>query len=208
MLVLSNNCCAGYLYNHLQQQYNNPFIWCRVSYDDMLYIIENFKDINWKDYEFEKAQLCPNTYNIKIGDIRIHYPHYIFDPNAETPIKDKNFDKSKYDFWMGDVRYCRIWKLIDEKYNTRTNRMLTSSEQPCFIIRDDERFVDNHPRSKKTTIQDIINSKSSYKRIVITSNRNLIGNENCKIIYVRNVAEHPDIHIKEHLTEIRNFFGI
>ena len=207
MFVIGNNCCGGYVYNYLNEQYNNPFIWQRTTFDSMYYIMNNFDKINWNDYEFEKSTSKQYTFNIRVGnEIKIHYSHYVFDPNANEPIKDRNFDKKKYDYWMGDIRYCRIWELINEKYLNRTERMKKLKEDPVFIIMDDEGWV-KEP-SKYKTINDIINSTCKYKRIVFTQNRNLKSSNNlCKIIYVKNIYVHPSIPIREHLTEIKDVLG-
>ena len=209
MFIISNNCCGGYLYNHIGVKYNNPFIWHRMTYDSVYFIMRNFNNINWLDYTFEKSTRVKNTYNIKVGnDISIHYSHYVFDPNANVIIKDKTFDKTKYDFWQGDVKYCKIWELINEKYLTRTKRMLELKEEPAFIIRDDEKYI-KEP-SKKYTINDIINATVQYKRIIITENDKLkTDNKLCKIILVKDVYNvHPEIQIREHLQEIKDFLGL
>lgn len=208
MLVISNNCVGGYLYNHLGKPYNNPFIWHRMSYDSTYNTMKNWGNINWLDYEFEKSTYKPNTFNINVENkIKINYSHYLFDPKATTIQKDKKYDKSKYDFWTGDVRYCRIWEVVNEKYLTRTERMQNNTEDPVFLIRDDERFVKTI--SSKHTIQEIADLDVPYKRIILTDNKNLkTANKLCKIIYVKNIYEHPDILVKNNLETIKTHFGL
>lgn len=209
MFVISNNCCGGYLYNHIGVKYNNPFIWHRMTYDSVYFIMRNFNKIDWLDYGFEKSTSVKNTFNIKVGNnISIHYAHYVFDKNASVITKNTTFDKTKYDFWQGDVKYCKIWELINEKYLTRTKRMLELKEEPAFIIRDDEKYV-KEP-SKTYTINDIINAAVPYKRIIITENNKLkADNELCKIILVKDVYNvHPEIQIRTHLQEIKDFLGL
>lgn len=209
MFIISNNCCGGYLYNFLDVKFNNPFIWHRMTYDSVYFIMNNFDKIDWYNYEFEKSTRKKNTFNIKVGnDISIHYSHYIFESTAEKPIKESIFDKSKYHFWTGDVKYCKIWELINEKYLNRTERMLSLKEEPCFIVRDDEKYL-KEP-SKTYTINDIMNCDCKYKRIIFTENKSLKRNDKyCKIIYVNKVYDtHPSIQIQEHLKEIKDFFGI
>ena len=132
---------------------------------------------------------------------------YLFDPKATTIQKDKNYDKSKYDFWTGDVRYCRIWEVVNEKYLTRTERMQNNTEDPVFLIRDDERFIKTI--SSKHTIQEIADLDVPYKRIILTDNKHLkTANKLCKIIYVKNIYEHPDILVKNNLETIKTYFEL
>ena len=97
MLVISNNCCGGRLYQQTNQQFNNPFIWMVCPYDSLYYVMENFYKINWFDYMIEKSKIKPNTYVIVIEDkIELHFVHYFFDSNADTIIQQKKFD-TEYD---------------------------------------------------------------------------------------------------------------
>jgi hypothetical protein len=165
--------------------------------------MKNWKTIDWLDYEFCKSNYKPNTYDIIVEDeVKIHFSHYLFDPTATTIQKDTTFDKSKYDFWMGDVRYCRIWEFIHEKYLTRTKRMINTPESPIFLIRDDERFVETITSTH--TINELCDLDVPYKRIIMTDNNTLATNNSlCTIIYVKDIYEHPDILVKSNLEKIK-----
>lgn len=104
-------------------EYNNPFMWCLIPPKSFLYLYNNFKTINFKNFELKKDG---EWYKIVIDKkIEVYYPHYKFDKNATSPEKCKGRDI--------DVYYCRIYEYILEKYQTRLYRM---SGTPIFIIND------------------------------------------------------------------------
>lgn len=206
MMVISNNCIGGYYYNHMNMQYNNPFIWSCLTYDSIYYLLQNYKNINWYDYSIRKSDIIKDTFILNIqNNIDIHYVHYKFDANATTLQKDKTFDKTKYDFWMGDIKYYKILDFINEKYLTRVNRLIKELGDPIFLIVDNNNFSDI--RAKTNSIVDILNSQDMYKKIIITMNPTLHSTSNCKIIY-DNVCTHPDILLKRHLTTINEFLTL
>lgn len=197
MLVISNNCCGGRLYQLTNTQFNNPFMWCEVSYDSIMYIMKNFKNINWYDYDIEKSPINKNTFIINLENkIKIHYVHYIFDPNAKTikkPAKNKDIS-----LMSNDVIYCKIWEYVNEKYITRVERMLNSNESPIFLIMEKNNFP-----NQKYTLEDIANCDSPYKRIIITSNKNLQSSNNCKIIH--NLLDTPVKTVISNFEKIKSF---
>lgn len=203
MLVISNNCCGGRLYQQTNTKFNNPFTWAVVPYDSIIYVMNNFEKINWYDYEFEKSKLRPNTFIIKVENkIEFHYVHYKFDPSSKTIIQEKKFDKEEN--WTGDVLYCRIWEFINQKYLDRTKRMLECKEEPVFLIRDED-FANNN---SKYTIKDIANHPAKFKRIIITKDKNITRNDNiCKTIHV-NKIEMPLPTIRNNFKQIKNFLNL
>lgn len=203
MLVISNNCCGGRLYQQTNTKFNNPFTWAVVPYDSIIYVMENFDKINWYDYEFEKSKLRPNTFIIKVENaIEFHYVHYKFDPKAKTIIQEKKFDKEEN--WTGDVLYCKIWEFINQKYLDRTKRMKECNEEPVFLIRD-ETFANSN---SKFTIKDIANHPSKFKRIIITTNKSIIRNDDiCKTIHV-NKIEMPLPTVRNNFKQIKDFLNL
>ena len=200
MLVISNNCCGGRFYQQTNMKFNNPFIWMICPYDSIIYTMNNFDKMNWFNYEFEKSKLRENTYIIKVeNNIEIHYVHYKFDSNANSIIQEKKFDKEEQ--WTGDVLYCKIWEFINQKYNERVNRMLSSKEKPIFLIRE-ETFAND---KCKFSIKDIAEHSSNFKRIIITTDKNITRNDNiCKTIHV-NKIEAPLPTIIKYKEEIKSF---
>lgn len=208
MLVFGNNCCAAYFYNYMNAQYNNPAIWCRILYDSMYYIITQYDNIDWFNYEIRKSIIKPNTFDIVIDNkFFINYSHYLQDLKCSSIVTTSKYDKAHKVHYMGDVKYCKIWEYVVQKYIDRCNRLLNTNEDPCFIIRDDEHLLSSTTRSVKHNILDIINV-TSYKTIILTSNKSLTSsNINCKVIYT-NMNLHPDDNIKHNLSNITSFFGL
>lgn len=203
MLVISNNCCGGRLYQQTNNKFNNPFTWMVAPYDSIYHTMVNFDKINWFNYDFEPSKLRPNTFIIKVENIiELHYVHYKFDPNAKSIIQEKKFDVEEH--WTGDVYYCKIWEFINEKYIERTKRMLSLNEKPCFLIRDED-FANTN---SKHTIKDIAYCDSPYKRIIITTDKSIKRNDDiCKTIIVPTI-EYPEPTVKQHLKQIIDFFKI
>lgn len=203
MLVISNNCCGGRLYQQTNTKFNNPFTWAVIPYDSIMYTMNNFNKINWFDYTFLKSSLRPNTFIIQVEkNINFHYVHYKFDPNSKSIIQEKKFDKEE--IWTGDVLYCKIWEFINEKYIERTKRMLQLNEEPVFLIRE-ENFANIN---QKYTLKDIANSDSPFKRIIITTDKNIDRNDNiCKTIHT-NKIEMPLPTVRKNFNEINSFLNL
>ena len=201
MLVISNNCCGGRLYQQTNTKFNNPFTWMVAPYDSIYYTMMNFDKINWNNIDFQKSKLRPNTFIIKVDNhIDLHYVHYKFDPNAKSIIQEKKFDAEEH--WTGDVLYCKIWEFIYQKYEERTQRMLSLNEEPCFLIRD-ESFANSN---SKHSIKDIAYCNSPYKRIIITTNKSITRNDDiCKTIHVPKI-EMPEPTVRHNLKTIKEFF--
>ena len=204
MFVIANNCCGGRLYQETNTQFNNPFIWMVLPYDSVMYIMKNFNKINWYNYEFEKSKLRANTFIIKIeNNIEIHYVHYIFSEKDSIIRQEKNHS-DKEEQWSGEVFYNKIWEYINEKYLNRTERMLKTNENPCFLIKD-EPYAN---KNSKYDIKDITYCDCPFKRIIITQNKSINRNDEiCKTIHISKI-EDPLPTIKHNINTIKEFFNL
>lgn len=205
MLVISNDCCGGRLYQQTNTQFNNPFIWMLADNDSIYYVMNNFEKINWNNYDFEKSILYPNTFIINVENkIKLHYVHYKFDPNAKSIVQEKKFDKEEH--WTGDVLYCKIWEYIYKKYEERTQRMLALKEEPMFLLKEESWF--NKQMKAKHTLKDIANCDSKYKRIIVTTDKTINRNDEiCKSIIV-NKIDHPLPTIQNNFNVIKSHFNL
>ena len=124
MNIISQNCLAGNIYkNHLKSKFENPFIWTVIDFNSMLFLIQNWNTINFKNYELVKD----DNWNFSIiinGKVKVQYVHYKFNPKCKTPILDN----------VGSIHYYKIWEYIIQKYKERLNRMLEKKEEPIFCI--------------------------------------------------------------------------
>lgn len=124
MIYICNNCVGARIYQLLNLQFNNPFIWCRITSDDMLFLIQNFNDIDFLRFELKSYHdilLNQKIYGVNVDDkITIWYPHYKYG-NYDTPTKNNNVNGL-------DIFYKNIEEYIIKKYKIRTTRMIQSLE--------------------------------------------------------------------------------
>ena len=90
----------------------------------MYYMVKNFKNINFENYELIKDENWKFSLIID-KNIKIQYVHYRFDKNAKNPYK-KDID----------IYYSKIWEYIIEKYEIRLSRMKIIKENPIFLFTD------------------------------------------------------------------------
>jgi hypothetical protein len=138
MNLIGNNCASGFYYKFSGIEFNNPFVWCLLTPEDMIYLIKNYESIDFTDIEltrlddslFKNSNLIKqrvkehrNIIGIKINNkITTYYVHYLFDGNCEKPITNGI-----------DVFYNRNFEYTYEKYNKRLNRN-GLQENPTFLI--------------------------------------------------------------------------
>lgn len=204
MLIISNLCYGGYFYKYMDQQYNNPFIWCRVFYDSMRYLMDNWEKIDFKNFEVKLSKNPKNSYDVIVdGHVFINYPHYLLDSSAEKIIYDTNYDKSMHNYWIGDIRFKDMENYVYSQYLRRVERMLSINEKPVFLIRDDEKYM-GYP--SKTKMKDIIEF-AKYKTLIFTDDPELSSdNPNCLIHHIGNLWQtHPEIQIHQNLSVIKSF---
>ena len=89
----------------------------------MLYLIQNWNNINFKNYELTK-DLKWNFSIIIDNNVKIQFVHYKFNPAC----KKITVDNSR------NIFYYKIWEYIIQKFEERLNRMIEKKEQPIFCI--------------------------------------------------------------------------
>ena len=119
MNIIANDCTGGFIYRDiLKMEYSNPFIFSKVLLDDFIYLVNNYKTIN-----FRKFKLCQSSewrFYIRVDDsINIQYNHYRFDPTINGIKKDPP-----------NVYSNHIWEYVVSKYINRLDRMV---DPPIFI---------------------------------------------------------------------------
>lgn len=128
MNIISNSCVGAFLTrDYLKEEFSNPFIWSYIDNKSFYNLIKNYDNINWFNYELVKD----NNWNFSIiidKQIKVDYPHYKFDKNANelTYFDEDNQNRNVYS--------NKIWEYIIEKYEERTRRMLTKNEKPLFLL--------------------------------------------------------------------------
>lgn len=118
--IIISNCCAGAdIYNFAHKEFDNPFMWCRISGKNMLTLISRWGDIDWERV-IPTANFDELHTGLNVDGIDIDYPHY------------------KYDVWPTyksgvDVRSKDILGYTMDKYRARIKRMLSGPVNPVFV---------------------------------------------------------------------------
>ena len=123
MNLICNNCIGARMYELSNKQFNNPFTWCAITISDFVKLIKKFNEIDfynikiYLEYHFRTYQ----TICAELGDVKLHYVHYIY--------KDCDLYKNKPDvFGNTIIRY------FTEIYYRRLNRMVIKNEEPTFLL--------------------------------------------------------------------------
>ena len=150
--VIADTCVGADIYKyHLKQPYQNPFCWETMDCDSMSYLIQNYKNINFNNYELVKDK----NWNFSIiidKKVKVNYVHYHFSKKDKIIRTDKS-----------DVFYNKIWEYIVQKYEERKERLLKNKENPIFIFGSSW----NGQKCKKSTIEKIVKIKTNYKIIFV-----------------------------------------
>lgn len=56
MVLISNNCLAGFVYQRiLKQEYNSPTIFTLMEPNEYISMIENFENVNFENWELKNT---------------------------------------------------------------------------------------------------------------------------------------------------------
>lgn len=169
---LIGNCCISNFISKIAGEGNtNPFTWIDLDFDSLYYLITNWENVKWNDYEINRVKhpykKCDLFEIVIENKVHLRYIHYLFEKTATTP---KVFGH--------DVRYCRIWEYVVQKYEERKQRMLKRNEKPVFITEWE------HMNYDEAAFWKIEKEDLKYKLVVITYNKNLkTSNKNILVIY-------------------------
>lgn len=149
MNIIANNCIGGYLYRLHNKEFNNPFIWTALHFNDFIYLIQNYGKINFNDYEILHHESDKRLFNLVIENkLTIRLPHYLFDEKFDKPTKIDGVN----------IKYNKIWLYINEKYTTRLERFKKNTEDPIFIM-DFKDWL----KCEKTKLDYLINELKDIK---------------------------------------------
>lgn len=169
---LIGNCCISNFISQIAGEGNtNPFTWIDLDFDSLYYLITNWENVKWNDYELNRVkhpyQNCDLFEIVVENKAHLRYIHYLFDKTASQP---RTIGQ--------DVRYCKIWEYIVQKYEERKQRMLERNEKPVFITEWEHMDYD------EAAFWKIEKEDLKYKLVVITYNKNLkTNNKNILVIY-------------------------
>jgi hypothetical protein len=171
MNLIGNCCISSFIEKMAGLKHENPFTWITLDFYSFYNLITNYSNINWNNYELIRSKhpkYDTYVYDILIENkIKIRYFHYLFDPKMSS-IQIKG----------AEVRYCKIWEYIIQKYEERIKRMIKSNENPIFIT--EWETLDYNEKN----FWKIEKLNLNYKLVVITNNKELkTKNKKILIIY-------------------------
>ena len=84
MIFIGSDCVGARIYEQLNLQFNNPFCWSRLSYNDFCFLISNIQNIDFNKFSINLINdPAENKNKNKVGivsidnKINVLYPHYI-----------------------------------------------------------------------------------------------------------------------------------
>lgn len=118
--IIGNSCVASNItLDILHQEYVNPFCWNIIDSKSFGYLIKNYKNIDFKNYYFEKHENGEEYFLVIDKNVRVLYHHYRENKDYNVVTKKNNH-----------IYFCDIKKYIIDKYNSR----LKLNNKPVFII--------------------------------------------------------------------------
>lgn len=160
--IISHNCTAARIYQLKNMAYGNPFMWSIIPPEDFLYLYEHYHEINFENFELENNF---GEYWLFIdGKFRVFYEHYMYDENAEEPIR------GTVSLYMKDIE-----NYIVTRYKARLERM---KDEPLFIATDREFYSRKEFNLEK---EDLLKFVDKENCIVATADTEIKGNN---VVYV------------------------
>ena len=161
MNIICNSCIGARIYELLELEFKNPFMWNVIKYQDFKSLILNYKSINYENY---KIGLYENEDGLRVAlatfekDINVYYIHYHQD-ESYSDIEKKNIDIYSPDI----ITYA------SDKIQKRVRRMKDANETPIIIFETRNRpYIDNTIYTDDD-IDDFINLDVPYTKVLITS---------------------------------------
>lgn len=193
MVLISNNCLAGFVYQRiLKQEYNSPTIFTLMEPNEYISMIDNFENVNFENWELKNtSKELSNNFEIVIDDkYHLLHQHFYFDPTCNEPTKVFN-NKLK----VMDIHYNRIWKYICDRYERHIKRMKTEN---------DFRFLYLEPNIKCDRLFELpeILKRKKIKGLIFTK-LDIKENEFCKVI--KTSLHSPSDVCNNFKSEIENF---
>lgn len=171
--IICNNCLGYRIYELKRHEFMNPFQWCVIKPLDMLYLIENYENIDFSSHRLEYGYfMCGNYYCTVIdGLVRVWWVHHIKDEKYDQPTKVENEVLRN-----ADLRYKDIEAYINEAYDRRVKRM---TKNPTFIVN-----FDNWWGMSNEDVVKIAKSTTKKKDTVLVSSDKVCDTLGCKMSVV------------------------
>jgi hypothetical protein len=176
-VFISNDCVNARIYQILNRQFDNPFIWTRLSYFDFSYLIRHYDD---KTIDFTNVKIQDGKTNILNIDNKIYpfYRHYVQDNKYKIPTQMKGNASL-------DIHYYKIKEYCIQKYKTRLQRFLKIKYLPIFVLNHKSTLSEFGYGITDNDCLDFLELDIPYEKILVTTNKNFINKKykNTQIIY-------------------------
>lgn len=190
-ILIGNNCLVGFIYRDiLKHEYQTPFIWSRIWNDDVIKLLEHYKEINFENFELKKVNKKINNkdndfYILLDNLVKIFFKHNFFFDEYNEPKKNQ-----------ANVYYNKIWEYTYNNYQKRTKRMLKCDEKPIIVVHD------CYPYYSNEKIIEIC-KKNKFRCIIFTNRLPECTNSDLMIKHVK--RDIPDEIIETYKKEILEF---
>ena len=115
MNIIGNNCIPSAIYKIKGVKYNHPFFWCAIPVDQYIWMIDNFKKIDWTKIHFSLEQYYEDKsiYSVlgKVGDIEFHFLHYRLSDGPTKTVGRNTFSKDIINY--AKEKWFKRLKLLD-----------------------------------------------------------------------------------------------
>lgn len=115
MNIIGNNCIPSAIYKIKKEKYNHPFFWCAIPVDQYIWMIENFKKIDWTKIQFSLETYYEDksikSVLGKVGKIELHFLHYRLS-DGPTKIEGRNTFSKDIIEYAKEKWFSRL-KLLD-----------------------------------------------------------------------------------------------
>ena len=191
MNIICNNCVGGRIYQQLNKQYSNPFIWNILFYDSYKNLITLIDKINFNNFSIKlKKEIIRDKYACILIDnlIEVHYIHYIQNSKYNIPTKHNN---------GVDIYFNDILSYANDKYISRLNRM--NINENIFILVDDEKVnlsdkdILDFIYLNLNGIKFFITNKDKYKDYNKNTNILITSETNTNYIAKELINKYPEI---------------
>ncbi len=191
MNIICNNCVGGRIYQQLNKQYNNPFIWNIIFYNSYKNLITLIDKINFTNFSIKlKKEIIRDKYACVLIDnlVEVHYIHYIQNSKHKILTKQNN---------GVDIYFNDILSYTNDKYISRLNRM--NINENIFILVDDEKvnLSDNDILDflnlNLNGIKFLITNKDKYKDYNENTNILITSETNTNYIAKELINRYPDV---------------
>ena len=179
--IICNNCVGARLYEVSNLEFPNPVMWCATYYEDFIYFIKNYDNIDLSKVDFSLNKYWKDKDDLSVvvsykNKLKFNFIHYIQDDNYDSPVKSKN---------NTDILYKNILEYSKIKWNNRLKRLLNNNN-PIFLFSFN--FFSEINKNYEELLNKFLSLNTNKKIVLLFSNSINLDNKkipnNIKILQV------------------------